>query len=344
MVDISIIIPCYNVEKYIDRCMDSVIGQSFGLNRMEVILINDCSTDGTMNKLLEWERRFPENIVVSEFEVNRRLGTGRNYGLSLASAEWVAFIDSDDWIERDYFEKLYEAAVSEDVDVVCCKSDRDKGDNGLYFPIETRSTGKENKKYVINTISERKDFFRLQPLKLYAWGKLIKKKLLTDNNILFPEYLAYEDIIWGNLIHMYAKKAYCIEEKLYHYYVNPSSLVLKKNEQYHIDHFTVQEKMWDDWVSRGLLSEYRNELEYEYFYNGFLAFLKILVYRYDTPQFSLFQLLQTATITKLSYDTNPYFNEGKLPEFHKLLLDSSRTKISLDEYVELAELVRKIGL
>ena len=94
---ISVIIPCYNVEKYIDRCLTSLERQTVGMNSLEIICLDDKSADGTLDKLHEWEKKYPDNICIVELPDNGRQGRARNIGLEYATCEWVAFIDSDDW-------------------------------------------------------------------------------------------------------------------------------------------------------------------------------------------------------------------------------------------------------
>ena len=107
MSKVSIIIPCYNVSEYIDRCLESITVQTIGVDNLEIICVDDASTDDTWDKLQQWEQRFPEQIILIHCKTNGRQGTARNIGLEYASSPWISFIDSDDWIEPDYFEKLY---------------------------------------------------------------------------------------------------------------------------------------------------------------------------------------------------------------------------------------------
>ena len=107
MKKISVIIPCYNIAPWIDRCMASIAVQTIGLDDLEVICIDDASTDGTWEHLQRWERKFPDHILLIRQDVNRRQGAARNLGLQYASAPYIAFVDGDDQLEPDYFEQLY---------------------------------------------------------------------------------------------------------------------------------------------------------------------------------------------------------------------------------------------
>lgn len=125
MRKISVIIPCYNVASYVDRCITSIVVQTIGIDNLEIICIDDASTDHTWEHLQKWEQKFPENILLIRQEVNRRQGAARNVGLQYASADWVAFVDADDWLEPDYFEQLYAPVTQFECDVVSCDWRRD---------------------------------------------------------------------------------------------------------------------------------------------------------------------------------------------------------------------------
>ena len=109
---ISIIIPCYMVEQYIDRCVNSLLNQSIGLENLELIFINDASPDLTLSKLLDYEQLYPESILIIDSKENMKQGGARNLGLMYASADYIGFVDSDDWVEPTMFEKLYAKAIA----------------------------------------------------------------------------------------------------------------------------------------------------------------------------------------------------------------------------------------
>ena len=349
---ISVIIPCYNAEKYLDRCLQSVVDQTYPAECIEIICVNDASTDSTLDLLKSWESRYPENICVIDCEMNGHLGRARNIGMEYATGEWIAFIDADDWIEREYLSVLYKAASDKDLQIVSCLDKRDAAPGLEYFSEETVTVeditdicnGKMTL-YKIDSVQSRKNFFRTQPLKLYAWGKLIRKSFLTDNEIAFPELLAYEDIVWGNLVNMIVERAGRVDRIMYHYYVNPGSIVLKKNESYHVDHITTQEIMWAQLISRGFGDEYLPELQYEYLYNGYLAMLKILALRYDEPSYSVFRLLQELTRAKVPEQTCTALQaDSSIPEIHRLLFGLIHRYVGKQVFSEMIEILRKSGI
>ena len=124
MKKIAIIIPCYNVETYIDRCLNSIVNQTMGVENLQVICVDDASTDGTWQRLQAWEQQYPEDIMLIQCEKNGRQGTARNIALQYVQTDFVGFVDSDDWIEADMYEKMYEKMVQYDCDIVFCRNFR----------------------------------------------------------------------------------------------------------------------------------------------------------------------------------------------------------------------------
>lgn len=333
MAEISVIIPCYNVGNYIDRCLACIVQQTIGLDLLEIICVNDVSTDDTWQHLQKWEQMYPEHILLINSEVNGRQGTARNIGLRYASTPWIAYLDSDDWIELDYFEQLYTIALQYQCEVVCCQSERD-------FSIETsfltdRSCQRESRMMVIDTYEKRKLFFSLESMSFAAWGKLIQKSLLLDNQIFFPEHLAYEDCYWGPMLHMYVKRVYLLEEKLYHYFVNRDSTVLKPNMDYHVDCITVQLMKWQEWVKRGLLELYREELECDFVCTCYLGMMKALLLRYDEPSYSLYQLAKAVTLERIPDYRQNHYIMNTLPELYTILLESLRLPMTREDFKQL---------
>ena len=136
MLKISIIIPCYNVEKYIDKCMNSILNQTIGIENLEIILVDDKSTDNTVERLKQYEVAYPEQIMLILCEKNGRQGTARNIGMSYATGEYISFVDSDDWIRKDMYEILMTLIEETNADIV--QFDFKPGEEGeLDIPLET---------------------------------------------------------------------------------------------------------------------------------------------------------------------------------------------------------------
>ena len=117
MPKVSVIVPFYNVEKYIEKCLNSLVNQS--LEEIEIILVNDGSQDSSKEKAKEIEKKFPNKIKYYE-KANGGLGDARNFGIKYATGEYIAFLDSDDYVEPTMYEEMYEKAKQENADMVEC--------------------------------------------------------------------------------------------------------------------------------------------------------------------------------------------------------------------------------
>lgn len=344
MKKISIILPCYNVEAFIDRTLTSIVEQSIGLDSLEIICVNDCSQDNTMSKLENWEFQYPDNIMIINLPNNIRQGAARNIGLNYSTCDYISFVDSDDWIEKDYFEKLYSIALKDDYDIVQCLFIRDFS-NTLSYTEKRRPDGKIDEILNIASNEDRKKALVKKIINNSPPCKLIRKSLLTENNILFSEGLAYEDSYWGVLLNMYFNSAYILNEQLYHYYVNDASTSLTTNELYHVDLLTNQMMLWNELDHRGFMREYKDEIEIEFVYSCALIFWKMIILRYDTPPYSLYRLLCIIIQEHIpNIMGNPYVLKAELSEMHMLLLKSCFNIMNKDEFLSFSHMVKKIGI
>lgn len=315
---ISIIIPCYNVEKYIDRCFDSLCRQTIGIDRLEIILVDDCSTDGTWDRLTAIEASCPESVTIIHCDVNGHQGRARNIGLQYASAPYIGYVDSDDWIEPDMYEKLYDKMQRFSCDIVMCQNWRDSALPAQI--LEPRLTGCEDRLLVIDSTEKRRTFLACGSIGYGVWDKLFTRDLLVDNHIFFPEGVAYEDHFFSTLLYFYAVRVYILEERLYHYYINPRSTVLSPDASHHFDMLTVDKMMWDECSERGFLADYRKELEYQFLTLCYLASMKMISLRLTHIPYDFFTELKEETLKRVpNYHDNPYIKDY-VTELNQMLL------------------------
>lgn len=338
MPKISIIIPCYNVEPFIDRCLASITVQTVGVKELEIICVDDASTDGTWNCLQTWEQRYPNNVVLIRQEVNHRQGTARNIGLHYSTSDWVVFVDADDWLEPDYLERLYAPAIRFHCDVVSCGWELDRSDALVCFDRKHRRTG-EDLSIAVDSRDAAKELFEHKLLGQTPWAKLLRREILMNHRIFFPECLAYEDHYWIPLLYIYTKRAYIVGENLYHYYVNPASTIHQRNEAYHMDWVTVQLMKWADYKERGLWEEYRELLEGDALYDA-AGFMKMLILRYDKPPYSLFQLESQLIRQQVpDYKSNRY--ASTFAEIARLSLEALYSPVNQEEFNQIVAAVRQ---
>lgn len=259
MKQISVIIPCYNAEAYLKRCIESVLHQTIGIEKLEVIMVNDASTDHTLDVMLEYENLYPEDILVVNCEKNGRQGTARNIGLQYASCDYVSFIDADDWIEKEMYEVLYRKAKQEDLDRVGCAYDR----------VASIEDAMKNVAEQIKIEEKRLDIRNDSDQRLYLEWKdkggvcssIYKKSVILKNEIFFPEGLIYEDNYWTALMRFYEKRVCVTDQILYHYYVNADSVTGKKNNPALLDRLIIEIMKMEEYKKRGIYERFQCELD-----------------------------------------------------------------------------------
>lgn len=195
----SIIVPVYNVEKYLDKCLASILEQTF--KDFECIIIDDGSPDNSniiIDKYVKLDQRF--KVI---HQKNMGLSAARNAGLDIAKGDYIVFVDSDDYIADDYLEKFALKIADTDADMVIC---------GL---IEVYKDYEKNKVFTAESIKVIKQNILADVWPSYVWNKCYKKDLFT--NIRFPVGKIFEDILTIPELCLYAQKIVCIPDKLYYY-------------------------------------------------------------------------------------------------------------------------------
>lgn len=315
---ISVIIPCYNVEQYIDRCMETVVNQTIGIEQLEIILVNDASTDHTLDKLKEWEKRYPDQILVITYEENLRQGGARNIGIQYASADYIGFVDSDDWIELDMYETLYEPIRHMQYDIVRGKYVRES------FPGEVTidNTGREDQIFQFEQVEAfyRHDVNRVG--KVGEYGSVATciylKSRIVENEVWFPEKLAYEDNYWGSILKLYIKNMYLVDKVVYHYFVNMKSTSTSRNAEHHLDRLKIEIGIIEEYKRRGAFPYFQKELEMEFIDRFYLNTLHIIFTRFDDMPDIFSYLKETLLEYFPDYKKNP--NYEKLDPLRKELL------------------------
>lgn len=259
MKKVSVIIPCYNAVNTIDACLESVAAQTIGMDELEVILVNDASTDDTLEYLKRWEERYPESILVIHCSENGKQGQARNIGLSYASGEYVGFMDDDDYIEPRMYETMYRLAQEGDLDLIVCQSVKRYENESPNFTMQP------SEKIVINTELDRAKFLE-RDINFAIWNKLYKRKLIIDHQIFFPPGTIYDDIFFSTLIKHYCQNAYICGELFYHHIIQPTSVSYgAKNVMDRIGYIEVWIHLIEELRTRGIYNQYREWYESEFF-------------------------------------------------------------------------------
>jgi len=222
---ISVIIPIYGTEKYLDKCLNSVRNQT--LKDIEIICVDDCSPDDSY-LIVERHAAVDSRISLIRHDKNLGLGGARNTAINVAKSDYVASVDSDDYIEPTMMNELWEATDNGSIDIVCCGFNRiDEDDSILSYQEFPESL-------IINNNNDIDIFSTFNPA---FWNKLWRKSLYVDNNIYFPNYDYFEDMSTTPRILAKAKRIKCIKGRLYQYLIRSESITGKSSEKHLVDYF-----------------------------------------------------------------------------------------------------------
>lgn len=278
MKKVSVVVPCYNAARYLDKCLDYLLHQTIGIENMEIILVNDASTDdgATWNLIVEYEQKFPDTIIAISLEKNLRQGGARNVGVSYASGEYLIFCDADDWLLHETLEHCYQAAKEYNADVVEFLIN-DIRDHELTVPLEK---GNRNLLIELDTEERRKEFLLLVS-KEVSYGsqkKFYKLSLIQENHITFAEHLIFEEPSFMVPVRLYEHVHYFLDEKLYICYLSPGSTVRSDWKKEHKwDNPQVWMTLMEDLSKRGMLQKYYQELEYQFLKWGMGLTLRMIL-------------------------------------------------------------------
>ena len=244
MPEVSVIVPVYNVEKYLEKCLNSLVNQT--LDNIEIIIVNDGTKDNSEEIIKKFIEKYPQKIVYLKKE-NGGLSDARNFGIPYAKGEYIAFLDSDDYVEKDIYKEMYELAKKENSDMVEC-------DFLWEYPDKTR----EDIGQVYNGKKEM-----LEKVRVVAWNKLIRRSILEKTQIQFPKGLRYEDVEFTYKLIPHLNKISFLKKPYIHYIQRENSISNVQNERTK-EIFTVLDNVITYYTENNFYDEYKEELEYVY--------------------------------------------------------------------------------
>lgn len=223
---VSVVVPIYNIEKILSRCIDSIINQTY--KDLEIILVDDESPDNSSAICYEYAKHDARINMINK--QNGGLSDARNAGLKVANGEWIVFVDGDDWLESDYIERLLSAAQNNDADIAIC-SFKYVYPDGRLQPVLTNEDQKimSNRQALIDLLTYQ------QYGKVMTWNKIYKTKLFQKHQICFPKGKIHEDNFTTYKTYFYAKKIVYINQPLYNYFQRDNSIMAEKFSEKRLD-------------------------------------------------------------------------------------------------------------
>lgn len=252
---LSIIVPVYNMagDGKLQFCLDSLVNQT--VKNYEIIAVDDCSTDNSLEILRQYENKYHDKVKVIASPVNKKQGGAKNLGLSSATGEWIGFVDSDDWITHDYYEKLLKKAEETGADMVGCDyhltSEHSFNIGHIVANNKMEQTGKLTKEKYRSLILDGGSLV----------VKIYKRNIIFDYPNRFPEGIFYEDNAISNSWMLRSKHFEYISEPMYYYYQHSSSTVHTITKERCMDRMEAARIMVKEAKEFGFLEEYKDEIE-----------------------------------------------------------------------------------
>ncbi len=258
MTKLSIVIPVYNVEKYLAKCLDSIIYPQ--IPDYEIIIINDGSTDSSPEIAEKYAQKYPSLIKLVSTP-NGGLGHARTEGLAIASGEYIQFIDSDDYLAENAVPEILESLKL-------------GYDMAIFDFVPVTESGR---RLSYETGCKRDGMFSLEEYPellfeyLSAWNKIYKKSLFTDNSITYPDRIWFEDFYTTPKLYAAAEKITHIGKPWYNYLQRPGSILRNKNLARNLEIIQVCDEVLGYYKSHGLYEKYSRQLEYTVLYNELIT-------------------------------------------------------------------------
>lgn len=274
MSKISVIVPVYNVENYLEQCLDSVIAQT--LTDIEIICVNDGSEDSS-RLILEKYRQKDTRIKIIDKE-NGGLSSARNAGLKIAQGEFISFIDSDDWIESSMLEKLYNNITNLNTDISICavnlydESVQKFDSTNPYFSLGFFNETFDNRVFSYEDV---KPF--LTDVCVMAWNKLYRKSFLDAAGAKFPEGLIFEDGPFFFSVFFKTHRVSIIRDLLYNYRINRAGSIVSRGGKKFLDIIDVVELMYNSIKDLSFFDEVKNDF--------YIKKANDIIYRYELINF-----------------------------------------------------------
>ncbi|MGI6010607.1 MAG: glycosyltransferase family 2 protein [Ruminococcus sp.] len=250
MIKVSVIVPAYNVAPYLEGCLRSLAEQT--LTELEIIVIDDGSTDGTGETACRIQAEYPGKLIIKTTK-NQGAARARNEGLALARGEYVGFVDGDDTVCPAMFERLYRMARQTQADIVCCGYLRVDGKD-----VQNRGTDTELCGLYGQSIYEKPEI--LTESTPYLWNKIFRRSMIEKRRIVFQDFRIYEDLVFTYQSFLYAKKIQYLPLPLYQYVVSREGALTSSFSRKRFDLFAAFDCLLDCYEKEGVRERFLDEL------------------------------------------------------------------------------------
>lgn len=304
MIKVSVILPVYGVADYIVKCTESLLAQT--LQEMEFLFVDDRGPDNSIELLKQTIKGHPREKQFRILTPEHNLGAGmaRNFAIPEAKGEYIAFVDSDDWIEPDMFERLYNRAKEQGgTDLCMCQASKDYLDG-------TPSQILTNPKVEEGEFTHEKRAFFLTHYVSYFWTFIYKRELVEKRAIRYPEDRSADDSFFLACALMTAKSIARVDKPFYHYLIRPGSVCTTKDSVKYKKRLTVFSKLMAYAKAQGIYEEFQPEMEFLYIKKGYLSTAVNYVVNALEPRKEVFaEIYDALCIETPNYQKNVYLRK-----------------------------------
>lgn len=304
MIKVSVILPVYGVAEYIVKCTESLLAQT--LQEMEFLFVDDRGPDNSIELLKQTIKGHPREKQFRILTPEHNLGAGmaRNYAIPEAKGEYIAFVDSDDWIEPDMFESLYKRAKENGLPDLClCQASKDYLDG---TPSEVLS----NPEVPDGEFTHEKRAYFLTHYVSYFWTFIYRRELIEKYVIRYPEDRSADDSYFLACALMTASSLARVDKPFYHYLIRPGSVCTTKDSVKYKKRLTVFSKLMAFAKRNDVYEQYRHEIDFLYIKKGYLTTLLNYVINALEPRKEVFAEIYAALCKEVpDYKKNPYLKK-----------------------------------
>ncbi|MFN4171229.1 MAG: glycosyltransferase family 2 protein, partial [Pseudorhodobacter sp.] len=254
---ISVVVPLYKAEDYIEKCLRSIMAQT--LRRIEILCVDDCSPDGSAG-VVERLARQDDRITLIRHETNRGPGAARNTAIRAARAEFLASVDSDDHVDPDFLERLWDGSEDGYFDVTICGYGRVRPDGTVI------DRHLHDKRLILDPLPADQNPIRISGPEV--WNKLWRRSLFVDNGIWFPDHIYHQDSATTPLIYMKARNVRFIGGSPYHYLIREGSITQTTSDKHLLDRFRCMDVLKEFILREGSYERLKEAIE-DRIYSGY---------------------------------------------------------------------------
>ena len=306
MIKVSVILPVYGVAQYIEKCTQSLLDQT--LQEMEFIYVDDHGPDNSIELVQRMIADHPrkDQFVFLKPEHNMGAGMARNFAIPHAKGEYVAFVDSDDWIEPDMFEALYNEAIRHGgTDLCYCQAAKDYLDGQ---PTEIL----KNPSVDAGTLSpDKRRFFLTHYVSLF-WTFIYRREFILDSEIRYPSSRSADDSFFVTSSLLMAASVAHVDKPFYHYLIRPGSVCTTKDSTKYQKRLETFRSLMAFLKQKGVYGDYKNEIDFIYFKKGYLTSVFNYVYNSLEPKKETVREIRAEMVSQVpDFGANPYIRAKK---------------------------------